>query len=130
MFSNDDITQMATDIENSLLEKGDPFSGDDYAMMQVARAWLNEHPAKKTSKFKIKLLYFKPSGKFYSEGEYGHEQDNTNGLTPNTCYMAAVITAIRESQIHRTPLPGLIGTWDGPILVDCEQGYPCLILPK
>jgi hypothetical protein len=40
-----DLRDCATDIVNRLEEVGDPFAGDDWSMMQVARAYLAEHPA-------------------------------------------------------------------------------------
>jgi len=35
-----ELRDMARQIEADLLEHGDPFSGDDWAMMQVVRAYL------------------------------------------------------------------------------------------
>jgi hypothetical protein len=40
-----DLRDCATDIVTRLEEVGDPFVGDDWSMMQVARAYLAEHPA-------------------------------------------------------------------------------------
>jgi hypothetical protein len=40
-----DLRVCALQVEESLLETGDPFSGDDWSAMQVVRAYLAEHPA-------------------------------------------------------------------------------------
>lgn len=43
-MTTEEIRQIASSIERRLIESGDPFSGDDWGMMQVARAYLAEHP--------------------------------------------------------------------------------------
>jgi hypothetical protein len=40
-----ELRSMAIQAEEGLLLAGDPLSGDDYAAMQVVRAYLAEHPA-------------------------------------------------------------------------------------
>jgi len=80
-----------------------------------------------TKMFKIKLLYFKPSGKFYSEGTHQGNFDSCSD--GNVLYMQSVVDWVKSLR-NKGPLPGLSGGWDGPILVDCDAGYPCLILPE
>lgn len=40
-----ELRMCAVDCEKWLIERGDPLCGDDWAMMQVVRAYLAEHPA-------------------------------------------------------------------------------------
>lgn len=68
---------------------------------------------------KVKLTYFKPSGKFYSEGEYNTE--------PKALYRIwDEIRAMKE-------LPGLYGGPNSYIVsVDVpehEHNHPCLLIP-
>src|ERR1700723_3714018 len=92
------------------------------------------HDERKTQ-FRIKLEYFKPSGKFAYEGEFsepfqdlGNEHD---GAWHPLCYMNAVTDRVREMAAEGK-LPGLSsGRWDGFIRVTCEEyGFPCLIVPE
>lgn len=78
--------------------------------------------------FKFTVSYFKPSGKWYTTTDYDY---NVRVITGKVTipYMADVVAhlrGLRDSQTGR--LPGLqSGQWEGHILVDCEEGYPCLI---
>lgn len=77
--------------------------------------------------FTVRLVYFKPSGKLYASAEVAREFS----ATAAGCYMNDVTAWVRRSQGAGEPLPGLAGDrWDGPILVDCDEGFPCLILPR
>ena len=76
--------------------------------------------------FKIKLTYFKPSGKYYAEGELEFAVSVCIG-SEGVPYMQDIFDYVREVR-ETGPLPGLSGKWDGPILVDCDEGYPGLIL--
>jgi hypothetical protein len=71
-------------------------------------------------KFTIKLTYFKPSGKYYSGGEYETECKQ----------MWDIADEIRAMSQH----PGLAGQWTwGPIYVDSGEhpsAVPMLLMPK
>lgn len=71
---------------------------------------------------KIKLLYFKPSGKWGYEGELEF---------PDSGGMYHLNELIREMK-HLKELPGLTsGSWDGPIYIDSSEhpsGFPQLII--
>ncbi len=77
--------------------------------------------------FKIHFEYFKPSGKFYSEGDAEMlAQDCGNDYEEvhyPICYMQDIVDEVKKMM----ELPGLSGKWDGPIHISCEQGYPVLI---
>lgn len=81
-------------------------------------------------KFKFDIQYFKVSGKYYgSEEDFEYELDCCGTEDPSA-YMSEMCDLLRQWN-KEGKLPGLrSGTWNGPILVDCEQGYPCLILSK
>lgn len=70
----------------------------------------------------IKLLYFKPSGKWAYEGEFEY-QDNLS--------MHGLHDLISQYNAERI-LPGLdSGSWDGPIYIDSSEhplGFPQLII--
>ncbi len=40
--------------------------------------------------------------------------------------MPEIVDQIEERRTNG-PLPGLIGGWDGPIVITCSDGFPCLI---
>lgn len=71
------------------------------------------------SKILVKLTFFKESGKYYSSGEYESEKQ----------HMFEIFSEVKE--MRRTKVTGLIGGWNGPVLVEApkfNQGYPGLIL--
>lgn len=81
--------------------------------------------------FAITITYFKPSGKMYSTEEVtweigACEDSGSPTLTP---YMQDAVDRIKAARAAKT-LPGLAGGWEGPILVDCEEGFPVLIPPE
>lgn len=45
MLTEDELRCLATQAEAWLLD-GDPFDGDQWAAMQVIRAWMAEHPVR------------------------------------------------------------------------------------
>ena len=71
--------------------------------------------------YKINLIYFKSSGKYYE----------TSSFQTNKAYMFEVFDQVKELKAA-AKLPGLIsGDWDGPILVNSDDhpnAYPGLIL--
>lgn len=81
-------------------------------------------------KFKFHITYFKPSGKFYTSATEEREiRVCENTEVPYMNDYCSRIRGLRDSQ-GQEGLPGLSGSgWDGFILVNCEEGYPCLILP-
>lgn len=81
--------------------------------------------------FTFNISYFKPSGKFYSDVKY----TTTIKVCGNSScpYMPDIVDKIRglRDTGGQDALPGLSGSrWDGIILITCEEGYPCLILPN
>lgn len=84
--------------------------------------------------FTIKVTYFKPNGKYYTEAEFKKEFSSAGTKEHPTCYMndvADYIRGVRQCE-GQGSLPGLCSTrgWDGFILVECEHGVPCLIIPE
>lgn len=82
--------------------------------------------------FTFRIIYFKPSGKYYTETNISWEIRCTGGNVdkPNSGpNMYDVIAKIRGLNQPGSALPGLTGDWNGPIFIDCEEGFPCLILP-
>jgi hypothetical protein len=77
-------------------------------------------------KFQIKLTYFKPSGKYYSEGECEVEAGEivAGEGTPEAysiAYTYDVLDAVALMDAH----PGLAGRWtEGPILVTGPEMSP------
>jgi hypothetical protein len=77
----------------------------------------------------IKLTYFKQSGKYYTSGKY-----NTNvpphdvGTDRAIANMYAIADEV-ESMRSANKLPGLNHGASFFILVDCEDGFPCLLRP-
>jgi hypothetical protein len=90
--------------------------------------------------FKFTISYFKPNGKYYLEEEVmwvvsdcGSEMQEAGFLTPPTAYIPEAVDKLKSlrDSTEANALPGLKGTgWDGPILITCEDAYPCLILPR
>ena len=58
---------------------------------------------------KIKLTYFKENGTYYAEGEYESEEK----------YPWEVFKEVRQMN----KLPGLVGHWDGHILVETDYKF-------
>jgi hypothetical protein len=79
----------------------------------------------RTKTFSFTAWYFKPSGKFYTSADFNltvQSIDTGGGEIP---YMQDAVDYFKE---RRGPFPGLqSGRWDGPIVVNCEDGFPCLI---
>lgn len=84
--------------------------------------------------FSIKVTYFKSSGKYYTEDEFKRKFRYVGDKNNPTCYMndvTAYIRGLRQCD-GQGSLPGLASTggWDGFILVECDKGVPCLIIPS
>lgn len=62
---------------------------------------------------KIHLTYFKPSGKYYSEGDYTSEHLHE--------------WMIYDEVLKMEKYPGLVGGWEGFILVQPEDGAPAIV---
>lgn len=79
--------------------------------------------------FTIKITYFKDTGKLYTSAEHTGEFDACD--PDGCCYMLGVKDWVKRLRCEGK-LPGLqSGRWDdGYILIDCFEGYPCLILPE
>lgn len=69
--------------------------------------------------------YFKPSGKFYTEGQFDLEVTVLEG---GTVYMQDVVNHLLAQQ-KASRLPGLISGREFTIYVTQEDGFPCLIPP-
>lgn len=85
------------------------------------------------NKFKIIVTYFKENGKFYTDTTFEHKFKVVSG--GDSCYMYDVVDHVKQLRDADGPrqLPGLSEKgqgWDGYILVDCIDGFPCLILPN
>ncbi len=79
--------------------------------------------------FEFEVVYFKLSGKFYTEAKFTAIISANEGGGP---YMPDAVAKVRGWRDTGGPeaLPGLsCDGWPGYILVDCEDGYPCLITP-
>ena len=63
---------------------------------------------------RVQLTYFKPSGKYYTDGSYDSQLEDFYN----------VIEEVR--QMRRSKLPGLIGGWTGAVLVAVD-GLPHLL---
>lgn len=82
-------------------------------------------------KFTFTIWYFKPNGKFYTEAEVEWEIKCLweGPKVPPTPWMTEAVDYLKSWDDNRGGLPGLIGkTWEGPVLINCEQGFPVLIL--
>lgn len=70
---------------------------------------------------KVTLIYFKPSGKYYSTSEYDSSVE----------HMFQVFQEVDTMKKSGEPMPGLTGTWSGPVLVEKAEhlhSHPALIL--
>jgi hypothetical protein len=78
--------------------------------------------------FHFKVTYFKPSGKYYTHGTFDLECTNCGTEEHPTAYMITVVDHMKAMRDRRDAvMPGLTGCWHGHILVECDQGFPCLI---
>ncbi len=83
-------------------------------------------------KIKVKLTYFKKSGKYYSDGEFEMDVDDCSRSSgeagKNVPYIYDVAEKIYYMNTSRK-LPGLRGNWDGPIWFITEpECCPMLLL--
>lgn len=80
--------------------------------------------------YKFEVTYFKESGKLYISEFFRLEAGNVSPPNaPPIPHMQTAVDYIKECNL-KAQLPGLqSGKWDGPILVDCDEGYKCLIIP-
>jgi hypothetical protein len=77
--------------------------------------------------FLFTIWYFKPNGKFYTSADV-HWSVRVSGS--DGPYMADAVARLRGLRDHESALPGLSGGWDGPIVINCDTGFPCLIPPS
>lgn len=77
-------------------------------------------------KFQIKLTYFKPSGKYYSEGECEVDAGEiVAGEGTPQAYSIAYTYDVLDAVALMDPHPGLVGRWrEGPILVTGPEMSP------
>ena len=82
--------------------------------------------------FWVTFEYYKDSGKYYGTANatvVAHDLGSKlrgGVFSSPSCPMLEVEKWLREQENY----PGLQGKWDGPIRIDCEQGYPVLLLNK
>ncbi len=89
----------------------------------------------KTETFTFSLWYFKPNGKYYTETVVNWKVRCCDVAPDATrlAYMSDACAKLRGLRDNGGPgaLPGLSGdSWDGFILINSEEGFPCLIIPK
>lgn len=77
----------------------------------------------------VKLTYFKQSGKYYTTGTYNSEVEPYNvGTERKIANMCGIVDEVKDKRLMNN-LPGLNCGDSFFILVDCEDGYPCLLHP-
>jgi len=82
--------------------------------------------------FTFTITYFKPGGKYYTDVECVlniRSLDNN----PEQPYLYDAVSKIEGLRDNGGPeaLPGLRGEgWDGPILIQCGDGVPHLLMPR
>ena len=82
------------------------------------------------AKFQFRITYFKSTGKFYATRNVEYVVAANEDGGPYMPDIKVKIVGLRD-QGGQSALPGLSGEgWDGYILVDCDEGYPMLILPR
>ncbi len=75
--------------------------------------------------FTIKVTYFKDTGKYYTSEEFKGEFETAG----QGCYMGSVKQHFLTQRHNGLPMPGLSSSWKEYILIDCDEGFPILILP-
>ena len=83
-----------------------------------------------TKSFTFKITYFKLTGKYYTEAEVSWDiRVCDDGFS---CYMYDAVAKLRglRDTGGQNSLPGVQSSWEGFILIECEQGFPCLITPR
>lgn len=81
---------------------------------------------------KVKLTYFKSTGKYYLDGEFEMDvRDCSIGggeIGKNVPYLYDIIKEVRKMNKNGS-MPGLYGQWDGPIHITTEpECCPALLL--
>lgn len=88
------------------------------------------HPFSRLRDFKIEVQYFKESGKLGYFDEFTFPFTNCGSEEHPTCYMSEVVGYLKDCNAKGT-LPGLrSGKWEHIIWVNCEEGFPVLIIPR
>ncbi len=77
--------------------------------------------------FTIKVTYFKDTGKCYTGEEFKEVFDTVP--FGQGCYMYSVKEYFLHQRRNNLPMPGLSSSWKEYILIDCDEGFPILILP-
>ncbi len=75
--------------------------------------------------FTIKVTYFKDTGKCYTSEEFKGVFETAG----QNCYMDSVKRHVLFLRKNNLPMPGLSSSWKEYILIDCDEGFPILILP-
>ncbi len=74
----------------------------------------------------FRVVYFKPSGKFYVSDKFQLEVAMC-GPKQEVPYMQDAVDYLVDLRTAGQKMPGLSGIWRGPVFVDHEDGFPCLI---
>ena len=78
--------------------------------------------------FTFTIQYFKLSGKYYTETVLNMNVRACTGPGPRTAFMHDAVEKLQSMVRNKEQLPGLSSRgWEGHILIDCEDGFPCLI---
>lgn len=82
--------------------------------------------------FKFVVTYFRASGKYYTHAEFerevrvtGKQGDDHRG--PMMWDVEAHFVGLRDNGGQGAAMPGLSTVWRGHILIECAEGFPCLI---
>ena len=82
------------------------------------------------AKFTFRVTYFKATGKLYGAEHVKYVVATNEDGGPYMPDVKSKVIGLRD-QGGQGALPGLSGEgWGGYILVDCDEGYPALILPR
>lgn len=81
--------------------------------------------------FRFVFWYFHPNGKFHSQAYETWELRTIDGGTkPNMQDALAKLRGLRDSGGQEGMPGGLDEGWLGPIMIQCESGFPQLLLPR
>ena len=72
----------------------------------------------------VKITYFKPSGKYYTSGEYETSAEVKDGMVS----MYIVSDEIKRMRSEKK-LPGIVNGSGFFIVADCAEGYPIMLHP-
>ena len=83
--------------------------------------------------FTFTITYFKPDGKYYTDAKCVMSVRSLDNNLEQLPYLFDAVARIRGWRDcgGQGALPGLEGAgWEGPILIQCGDGVPHLLMPK